>query len=160
MDGIRLTFPILESYGPGSYLRVYHDNATGTVDYTKPITDKVPIRPANAKDPEWLVTSWLNHRWLQGVGDAGWLCGSWLQSPWLRYQDIAHIVVGPFYGPTGVRTHKFAAKIFDAQDRVSGSAPPEVTVTINAAPRGVTNLAAASISGGQLTVSFTKSVDL
>lgn len=160
MESARLVFPVPLSAPPGSYIRVFTDNASGTVDFTAPISDRLRIYPRGAV-PFRNRTLHNYHARNNGLpGLPGRNQGVHNQQPRNNYTPTVTWTGGKFYGPIDARVYTFAAKIYDETGRVDAASPPEAALVINSAPRPPRNLVASFISGGRLQVVFTPSVEL
>jgi hypothetical protein len=161
MESVRITIPIPADVDPGSYIRIYGSPPGGAIDFTESVSGNLPIYPPQAHIPTHLDGRHLLTRHLIGVGYGGHLDGVHLEHKHLDYQDVVEWQGGQFYGPYGgSKLFSFGAKIFDKRGRVSASVPTTTPITINTSPRAVTAFDAASLSGGAITFSFTKSADL
>jgi len=160
MEAVRLVFPIPPAVLPGAYLRIFTDNATGTVDTATAISERIKVYP-QGRAPSRNLEPRNGGARNNGIGGgAGRNDGVRNEHPRNDYQPTVVWSGGNYYGPIDQRVFLFAARIYDEAGRAVATAPPELTVVVNSAPRPPKNLVAASISGGRLTVTFTQSEEI
>ena len=171
METIRLTWPIPDDVRPGSTIVPYGDWGSGTVDYATPIGQAILARPRSISEAAHAETGHAESPHAGGCARAGHAQGLHAVSPHAGWQDTASMIVQLLYGPgggthgngSGNGVHKFGARLYDPDGRVSASLPSaaeEVSIVVNTSPRAPSSLTTTGLTAGVLSMAFTPSVDL